>query len=99
MKTNDFKILIKQAVKEAIQEELKDILLEAIRSPKTLVTETLKDNYAQPSIEQPKKLTPTERQAMFGGILGEMQNGGTITQQYAGEFQPKSCRYYQWFFT
>ena len=74
MKTNDFKILIKQAVKEAIQEELKDILLEAIRSPKTLVTETLKDNYAQPYIEQPKKLTPTERQAMFGGILGEMQN-------------------------
>ena len=56
MKTNDFKILIKQAVKEAIQEELKDILLEAIRSPKTIITETLKDNYAQPHIEQPKKL-------------------------------------------
>ena len=90
MKTNDFKILIKQSVKEAIQEELKDILLEAIRSPKTLVTETLKDNYAQPYIEQPKKLTPTERQAMFGGILGEMQNGGAITSQYANEFQPQS---------
>ena len=90
MKTNDFKILIKQAVKEAIQEELKDILLEAIRSPKTIITETLKDNYAQPHIEQPKKLTPTERQAMFGGILGEMQMGGTATSQYAGNFQPNS---------
>ena len=27
---------------------------------------------------------------MFGGILGEMQNGGTITSQYANEFQPQS---------
>ena len=58
MKTEIFKNLIKQAVKEAIQEELKDILLEAIRTPKTPITETLQDNYAQPYIEQPKKLTP-----------------------------------------
>ncbi len=30
------------------------------------------------------------RQAMFGGILGEMQNGGTVTSQYANEFKPQS---------
>jgi hypothetical protein len=35
-------------------------------------------------IEKPKQLTPAERQAMFGGILGEMQMGGTATSQYAG---------------
>ena len=90
MKTNDFKILIKQAVKEAIQEELKDILLEAIRSPKTIVTETLQDTYAQPQISNPKTLTPTERREMFGGILGEMQKGGTINSQYLNEFKPQS---------
>ncbi len=33
MKTETFKNLIKKAVKEAIQEELKDLLLEAIKSP------------------------------------------------------------------
>jgi hypothetical protein len=37
MKTTDFKNLIKEAVREAIQEELKDILLEAVRAPKTIV--------------------------------------------------------------
>ena len=27
---------------------------------------------------------------MFGGILGEMQKGGTINSQYANEFKPQS---------
>jgi hypothetical protein len=90
MKPSEFKKIIKEAVKEAIQEELKEILLEAVRAPKTVVNETIRDTYAQPHIEQPKKLTVAERQAMFGGILGEMQNGGTVTSQYADEFKPQS---------
>jgi hypothetical protein len=90
MKTTELKNLIKEAVREAIQEELKDILLEAVRAPKTVVQESLRDTYAQPHIEKPKQLTAAERQAMFGGILGEMQMGGTATSQYAGNFQPKS---------
>jgi hypothetical protein len=76
MKTDILKKFIKESVKEAIQEELKDILLEAIRSPKTVVQESMKDTYAQPHIEKPKQLTPQERKAMFGNLLGEMQNGG-----------------------
>jgi hypothetical protein len=40
MKTTDFKKLIKEAVREVIQEELKDILLEAVRTPKTIVRES-----------------------------------------------------------
>ena len=32
MKVNQLKTIIKQAVKEAIQEEMKDILLEAIKN-------------------------------------------------------------------
>jgi hypothetical protein len=89
MKTDVLKKFIKEAVKEAIQEELKEILLEAVRSPKTIVNESLKDTYAQPHIEKPKKLTAAERQAMFGNILGEMQNGGVATSTYAGKFNPK----------
>ena len=88
MKTDALKTLIKEAVREAIHEELKDILLEAVRAPKTVVNETLRDTYAQPHLEKPKQLTAAERQAMFGGILGEMQMGGTATSQYAGNFNP-----------
>ena len=57
MKTQDFKKIIKEAVREAIQEELKDILLEAVRSPKTIVNESIRDTYAQPHIEKPKQLS------------------------------------------
>ena len=87
MKPSDFKKIIKEAVREAIQEELKDILLEAVRAPKTIVTESIKDTYAQPHLSKPKQLTPQERQAMFGGILEEMQGGGAATTAYAGNFQ------------
>jgi hypothetical protein len=87
MKPSEFKQIIKEAVKEAIQEELKDILLEAVRAPKTIVNETIKDTYAQPHIEKPKQLTPIERRNMFSGILDEMQTGGIVTSQYAGNLQ------------
>ena len=90
MKTTELKTLIKEAVREAIQEELKDILLEAVRAPKTVVAESLRDTYAQPHIEKPKQLNAAERRAMFGGLLEEMQNGGIANSQYAGTFQPKS---------
>lgn len=88
MKVDVLKKMIKESVKEAIQEELKDILLEAVRSPKTVVNES-RDIYAQPHLEKPKQLTPAERKAMFGGLLKEMQQGGTTTSQYAGEFNPQ----------
>ena len=41
MKTTQLKNLIKEAVREVIQDELKDILLEAIKAPKTIVNESL----------------------------------------------------------
>ena len=40
MKASEFKKLIKEAVKEVIQEELRDILLEAVKSPKQIVRES-----------------------------------------------------------
>lgn len=42
MKTDILKKLIKESVREVFQEEMKEILLEAVRSPKTqVVTETV----------------------------------------------------------
>jgi hypothetical protein len=76
MKPSEFKKIIKEAVKEAFQEEFKEILMEAVRSPKGTGYGTVTETYAQPHINNPKKLTPSERQAMFGGIMNEMQNGG-----------------------
>lgn len=72
-----FKKIIKESVREVIQEELRDILLEAVKAPKTVVSETVQPNtYAQPQVSQPKQLTSAERRAMFGNILEDMQNGG-----------------------
>lgn len=54
MKSSDFKKLIKEAVREVIQEELKDILLEAIRSPKTIVKESIQTpNTPNPTFTPP----------------------------------------------
>jgi len=39
MKLSQLKSIVKDAVKEAIQEEMKDILIEAVRSPKQTVYE------------------------------------------------------------
>jgi len=39
MKPSEFKTLIKEAVREAIQEELKDILLEAVRGNRSTISE------------------------------------------------------------
>jgi hypothetical protein len=89
MKPSDFKKIIKEAVREAIQEELKDILLEAVRAPKTIVTESIKDTYAQPNISQPKTLSAAERRNMFSGMLEKMQDGGAATTAYAGQFNPQ----------
>jgi hypothetical protein len=39
MKQIEFKKMIKEAVREVFQEEMKELLLEAVRSPKTVVQE------------------------------------------------------------
>jgi len=97
MKPNEFKKMIKDAVKEAIQEELRDIILEAVKAPKGTpvgvggygtVNESLRDTYAQPHIEQPKQLTAAERRNMFSNIMEDMQNGGIANTAYQGTIKP-----------
>ena len=77
MKTAELKNLIKDAVREAIQEELKDILLEAVRLPKAPIQETYQmNNLLQPvnipTTTQPEK-SYAEKKAMYADMLNEMK--------------------------
>jgi hypothetical protein len=69
MKQAGFKKLIKEAVREVIQEELKDILLEAVRSPKQPVVESVQP---QKVVEGPS-MSSNERRTAYQNILGDMQ--------------------------
>ena len=77
MKAQDFKKIIKDAVKEAIQEEIKDILLEAVRSPKAPIQETYQmNNLLQPvntPTAQPPQKSSAEKRAMYESMVNEMK--------------------------
>jgi len=81
MKSTDFKKIIKEAVREAIQEELKDILLEAVRAPKLPIQETYQmNNLLSPvavdtATPQPSATSTLERKAMMESIMGDMRRG------------------------
>ena len=84
MKPSELKSFIKEAVREAIQEELKDILLEAVRAPKLPIQETYQmNNLLQPvtvdTTTQVTNSTPqksaTEKRAMMESIMGDMRMG------------------------
>ena len=84
MKPSELKSFIKEAVREAIQEELKDILLEAVRAPKAPIQETYQmNNLLQPmtvdTTTQVTNSTPqksaTEKRAMMESIMGDMKRG------------------------
>ena len=68
MKQDALKSLIKQAVREAIQEELKDILLEAVRAPKQTVVESVQP---QKVVDGPS-MSSNEKRAAYQNILGDM---------------------------
>jgi hypothetical protein len=84
MKTTDFKKLIKEAVREVIQEELKDILLEAVKSPKQIVRES----YIPPSTPNPSYAPPPiDFRSKYAGVLGE--TALSFTSQNAQSFTPQ----------
>ena len=87
MKTTDFKKLIKEAVREAIQEELKDILLEAVKSPKQIVRESYNP---PPRTSEPSFTQPTmDFRSKYAEVLGEtaMSFNSNDVQQ---PFRPQS---------
>jgi hypothetical protein len=80
MKPSEFKHLIKEAVREAIQEELKDILLEAVRAPKAPVMEAPVGGAGygltnSPIAPQPSTTSAAEKRAMMESIMGDMKRG------------------------
>lgn len=81
MKVTDFKKMIKEAVKEVFQEEMRDILLEAVRSPKVPIGAG-----SQGAITETRTTTGTiseaSRQAfreMLGGNPFSMDQTNTFT--------------------
>jgi len=88
MKQNALKSLIKQAVREAIQEELKDILLEAVKSPKQTVVEHIQPS-PQKVVEGPS-MSSNEKRAAYQNILGDMQSQFT-SQNVSKPFNPQGA--------
>ena len=81
MKLTELKSIVKTAVREAIQEELKDILLEAVKTPKQVVQEYRP--VTQPIATQTHQPLPeTDRVAMretIQNVLGNMMPGANGT--------------------
>ncbi len=72
MKLNELRKVIKEEVKAAIQEELKDILLEAVRSPKTVVTGTTPQQNTTQALPEADKAKLRENMM---GVLDGMKPG------------------------
>jgi microcystin degradation protein MlrC len=79
MKPSELKSFIKDAVREAIQEEIKDILLEAVRSPKAPIQETYQMNNLLQPVNTPTTQSPqkssADKRAMMESIMGDMRRG------------------------
>ena len=80
MKPSELKSFIKEAVREAIQEELKDILLEAVRAPKAPIQEAYQMHPVTvnaTTTSTPQK-SSAEKRAMMESIMGDMRRGQDI---------------------
>ena len=74
MKSSQLKVIIKEAVREAIQEELKDILLEAVKTPKVITQSipTVTENFSPaPPPPPPQQMSAEDRRDAYKNILGE----------------------------
>jgi hypothetical protein len=77
MKTNILKQLIKEAVKEVFQEEMRDILLEAVRSNKQPINESLDSKTRTMDFgSMSQKLTPViNTKQAYMDILSDIARG------------------------
>jgi hypothetical protein len=88
MKLNELKKVIKQSVKEAIQEEMKDILLEAIKSSKQPIVENRTDapvNYAPTATAETPKFDRAQVRENYMNVLGDMAAGKTVNTSNIGK--------------
>ena len=85
MKSTELKNMIKGAVKEAIQEELKDILLEAVKAPKASTVAVVQESVTP--TPEPQQRTAADKRAAYQNILGEM-GGAMTTNNVPQRFNP-----------
>ena len=91
MKSTELKKMIKDAVKEAIQEELKDILLEAVRAPKgsvAVVQESIKPEAPYVGVSTQPTMTAEQKRSLYEQALGETTLSFNSTQ--AQSFKPQA---------
>jgi len=75
MKSTELKKLIKEAVKEAIGEEMRDILLEAVKTPRQAVTE-----HQIPSVDTShQESNLQETRSRYADVLNGMVNENSRT--------------------
>ena len=84
MKIEKLKSIIKEATREVIREELKDILLEAVKRPSPIVSE----NVVTPSFSPNKEAVRSDLRSSYKDILGETATTMT-TSTLSGQFQPQ----------
>ena len=74
MKLTELKKVLKETVREVIQEELKDILLEAVKTPKVITQPPIMESFT-PSVPSPTPTTPImssqDKRNAYKNILGE----------------------------
>lgn len=82
MKTSELKKLIKDAVQEAIKDELRDILLEAVKANKNTVPLTEHQSYAkqpQSGLSNPPPTNLLDQRKAYADVLNSMtRNGDTM---------------------
>lgn len=75
MKVTELKKVLKEAVREVVQEELKDILLEAVKTQNsTPIVESKTIQQPQPNLEAQKAARASIMQNMMGGNPLTTQN-------------------------
>lgn len=91
MKSTELKKMIKDAVKEAIQEELKDILLEAVRAPKgsvAVMQESIKPEPPYSGVPTQPSMTAEQKRNLYEQALGETTLSFNSSQ--AQSFRPQA---------
>ena len=67
MKQSDFKKILKEAVREVFQEEMKEILLEAVKGNKQPITENINSTKSKPDENNVKNFRMNLMNSIMGG--------------------------------
>jgi hypothetical protein len=70
MKSAELKKMIKDSVKEAIQEELKDILLEAVKTPRTSNVGVVQESSTPQPPTPTSNVTAEQKRSLYEQALG-----------------------------